>query len=271
MLTFFQRFLLLCGLAWGLQAQADANVLRLGIAPHTSARVILEMYQPLRLQLEKALGVPVEVVTAPDFTEFARRMLHQDYDMVVTTGHQARLAQTDARYTPLLTYSADFRAVALVADKGRIKIATDLRGRPVLGLSPTSLVTLWGQHWLIKNGLTQTLRYVSASDSLAHLVLEGQADAAFTSLANYQSLPREVQSRLRFLVISEPLAGRVYMLGAAQLPRKAAIDAALAAFADSAEGRAYFAKYKLDGYRALKPHELEAMDPYADEVRKTLK
>ena len=270
LLIFTRRVLCVAGLLLGLQAHADGNVFRLGIAPHTSARVILEMYQPLRLQLEKALGMPVEVVTAPDFTEFARRMLQQDYDIAVTTGHQARLAQIDGRYTPLLTYSADFRAVALVADQGRIKTAADLRGRPVVGLSATSLVTLWGQHWLAKNGLTQTLRYVSASDSTAQLVLEGQADAAFASLANYQSLSREVQSRLRFLVISEPLAGRVYMLNQRQLPRKATIDATLAAFANSAEGKAYFSKYKLDGYRPLKAKELEAMDPYAAEVRKTL-
>jgi phosphonate transport system substrate-binding protein len=271
MLLFLRWTLFAFGLVLGLQAQADTPVFRLGVAPHTSARVILEMYQPLRLQLEKALGMPVEVMTAPDFTEFARRMLHQDYDVAVTTGHQARLAQTDGNYTPLLTYSAEFRAVALVADQGRIKKVADLRGRPVVGLSATSLVTLWGQHWLAQNGVNQPLRYVSASDSSAHLVLEGQADAAFASLANYQSLPRDVQSRLRFLVISEPLAGRVYVLNQQQLPRKAAIDTALAAFANSAEGKAYFTKYKLEGYRPLKPKELEMMDPYAAEVRKTLK
>ena len=35
--------------------------------------------------------VPVEIVTAPDFTEFARRAMAQDYDIAITTGHQARL------------------------------------------------------------------------------------------------------------------------------------------------------------------------------------
>ena len=257
---------LLCASA---QAQTPP-VFRLGIAPHTSARVILEMYQPLRLQLEKALGVPVEVVTAPDFTEFARRMLHQDYDIAVTTGHQARLGQTDAEYLPLLTYGADFRAVALVAGNSPYKSAKDLKGKPVLGLSSTSLVTLWGQHWLKQNGFQEPLRYVSASDSVARLVLAGDAAAGFTSLANYQSLTRDVQSKMRFLVISEPLAGRVYMLNKRQLAHKEKIDAALWSFADSAEGKAYFEKYKLEGYRKLKPRELEAMDPYAREVRQTL-
>jgi phosphonate transport system substrate-binding protein len=264
---FFAASLLFCSLA--AQAQTPA-VFRLGIAPHTSARVILEMYQPLRIQLEKALGTPVEVVTAPDFTEFARRMLHQEYDMAVTTGHQARLAQTDAQYTPLVTYSAEFRAVALVAGSSNFKTAKDLKGKPVLGLSPTSLVTLWGQHWMKQNGNPDALRYVSASDSVARLILSGEAAAGFTSLANYQSLSRDIQSQMRFLVISEPLAGRVYMLNMRQSARKDQIDAALATFAASAEGKAYFEKYKLEGYRQLKPKELELMDPYAKETRLTL-
>jgi phosphonate transport system substrate-binding protein len=259
--------LLLSGVA---QAQTPA-VFHLGVAPHTSARVILEMYQPLRLQLERDLGQPVEVVTAPDFTEFARRMLRQEYDIAVTTGHQARLSQTDGEYTPLLTYSADFRAVALVAGNSTIRSARDLKGKPVLGLSPTSLVTLWGQHWLKQNGISEPLRYVSASDSVAGLVLGGDAVAGFTSLANYQSLARGVQSQLRFLVISEPLAGRVYMLNKRQSPRKDKIDAALAGFAESTPGKAYFEKYKLEGYRKLKAKELEAMDPYAAQVRQTLR
>jgi len=252
------------------QAQTAPNVFRIGVAPHTSARVILEMYQPLRKQLEAALGVPVEVVTAPDFTDFARRMLHQEYDIAITTGHQARLAQTDAEYTPLITYAADFRAVALIPGDSKITSAKDLRGKPVLGLSTTSLVTLWGQHWLKQNGDNDTLRYVSASDSVARLVLSGEAVAGFTSLANYQSLPRDVQAQMKFLVISDRLAGRVYMLNKRQLARKDKVDAALAAFAESPEGKAYFEKYKLEGYRKLRPKELEAMDPYAKEVRQSL-
>jgi phosphonate transport system substrate-binding protein len=267
-----RRLFITFGLLLCCAAQAQSpSVFRFGVAPHTSARVILEMYQPLRLQLEKALDMPVEVVTAPDFTEFARRMLHQDYDIAVTTGHQARLAQTDGSYSPLITYSADFRAVALVPGDSKIKSAKDLKGKPVLGLSSTSLVTLWGQHWLQQNGINEPLRYVSASDSVARLILSGDAVAGFTSLANYQSLSRDVQSKMRFLVISDPLAGRVYMLNKRQLAQKDKIDAALASFANSSEGKLYFEKYKLEGYRPLKAKELEAMDPYAAEVRQSLK
>jgi phosphonate transport system substrate-binding protein len=264
---FLSLALTLCSFAAWAQTP---GIFRLGVAPHTSARVILEMYQPLRTQLEKALGTPVEVVTAPDFTEFAKRMLRQEYDIAITTGHQARLAQTDGDYLPLITYSADFRAVAVVAGTSKFKTAKDLIGKPVLGLSPTSLVTLWGQHWMKQSGNPDTLRYVSASDSVGRLVLSGEASAGFMSLANYQSLSRELQAQLRFLVISDPLAGRVYMLNKRQAAHRELIDTTLASFASSVEGKAYFEKYKLEGYRKLKPKELEQMEPYAREVRASL-
>jgi phosphonate transport system substrate-binding protein len=244
----------------------------IGVAPHTSARVIMEMYQPLRLSLEKALGMPVTVITAPDFDIFVRRALNQEYDLAITTGHQARLLQVDAGYLPLVTYKAQFKAVALVAADGPIRTAADLKGKPVLGLSPSSQVTLWGEHWLSDNvpGAT-AIRYVSASDSVAQLVIAGEAAAGFISLANFQKLPSDVQARLRILAESRAMLGRVYLLNSRRAARKNAIEATLWGFAGTAEGKKYFEVNRLEGYRALNPNELKAMDTYANEVRKQLK
>lgn len=253
------------------EAQPAQAPFRLGIAPHTSTRVILEMYQPLRAHLERALGVPVEVQTAPDFTEFARRALHHEYDLVVTTGHQARLLQTDSHHIPLLTYKADFKAVAMVAASSAYRAPKDLRGTTAIGLSTTSLVTLWGQHWLKNQGLGQVpVRYVSAADSVAQLLLAGEGSAGFVSLANFQKLPPEVQGSLRLLAESSAMLGRVYLLDASQAARKEQLLKELWAFAASEAGRQYLEKNKLEGYRALKKRELESMDPYAAEVRQTL-
>lgn len=244
----------------------------IGIAPHTSARVILEMYQPLRLYLTQALGRKVEVVTAPDFDTFARRGLAREYDLAVTTGHQARLLQTDAGYLPLLTYKADFKAVALVAAGSPIRKPADLTGKNVLGLSQASLVTLWGQHWLRENRIeTAPMKYVSASDSVAQLVAAGEAAAGFTSTANYQKLAPELQGRLRILAESKPMAGRVYLLDRRHAALRKKIDAALWAFAATPEAKRYFETTRLEGYRPLRPRELESMDVYADEVRKVVR
>ena len=244
----------------------------IGVAPHTSARVILEMYQPLRQYMEKALDMSVEMVTAPDFDTFARHGLANQYDIAITTGHQARLLQVDAKYIPLLTYKADFKAVALVLSGSPVRKAADLKGKQVLGLSPASLVTLWGLHWLKENKIdSSTVKFISASDSVAQLIISGEAAAGFTSLANYQKLAPDVRSQLRILAESKPMAGRVYVLNRRNAALKKKIDAALWAFAATPEAKTYFTSNKLEGYRSLRTSELKEMDPYANEVRKILK
>nr|WP_243302852.1 phosphate/phosphite/phosphonate ABC transporter substrate-binding protein [Geothrix oryzisoli] len=271
------RFLFRMWVALGLSllavgARAQEAPFKVGVAPHTSARGILELYSPLRVHLEKALGRPVEILTAPDFTEFARRAVAQEYDLAITTGHQARLLEVDARYGPLLTYKASFKSLVIVAANGRIRRPQDLKGTTVIGLSGSSLVTLWGQHWLRRMGLGEVpVRYVSAADSVAQLLLRGEGSAGFVSLPNFQHLDPEVQAGLRILVESAPLAGRVYVLNHRNQAERARIEGALWAFAGTAEGRAYFEKNKLGGYRQLRRGELRAMDPYAEEVRQNLR
>ena len=273
-ISFIRRFvsLLLLLPMFAMAAGAASAPFRIGVAPHSSARVIVEMYQPLRLYLEQVLQRPVEIVTAPDFTEFARRGMAQDYDIAITTGHQARLLQTDARYLPLLTYQADFKAVALVAAESAFREPKDLVGSTVIGLSASSLVTLWGQHWLLRNSVANVaVRYVSASDSVAQLLLKGEGTAGFMSLANYQNLPAPVRSQLRLLAESLPMAGRVYVLNARHVRQREPILAALWAFADTAQAKQYFAHHQRGGYRPLEPRELIALEPYANEVRLVLR
>ncbi len=268
----FLRYSLALLLMLSPNLRAEENVFHVGVAPHTSARVILEMYQPLRLALEKSLGQPVIIETAPDFTEFGRRALRQEYDIAITTGHQARIYEVDGGYQPLMTYKAEFKAVALVAQNSRFRTPADLKGTTALGLSPTSLVTLWGLHWLKKNNLNDlTIKYVSAADSVSHQVLAGEAGIAFTSLANFQKLPVEQQQALSILAESEPMAGRIYMLNQRRSAQFKKIEQALLSFANSPEGKAYLSQNKLDGYRPLRPRELDAMEPYAGEIRNQLK
>jgi len=245
--------------------------LRIGVVPHTSARVVLEMYQPLRERLETELGRKVEIQTAPDFTSFARRAIAHDYDIAITTGHQARMLQQDAGYLPLVTYAAPFRAVVVVAGNAPITRPADLTGKTVIGLSPTSLVTQWGRHWVGEHDIAgvQT-RYVSAADSVAQLLLADEAAAGFMSTANFQGLAPDVRARLRLFAQSEPMLGRVYMLNGALAAERPAILAALNAFAASSAGKSYFESTALSGYRAVTPHDLAAMDPFAQEVRAML-
>lgn len=257
------------GSAWAQGGEPQPFVI--GVAPHSSARVVITQYQPVRAALAEALGRPVEVVTAPDFTEFARRALDQSYDVAVTSAPQAEMLRADAGYLPLLTYQADFLAVLIVARDSPIDGPAALDGSVVLGLDPSSLVTLWGQHWLRDHHVTpKPIQYISAADSVANQILSGQADAGFISLANFQKLPPAMQDGLRIQERSQPMAGRVYMLNRRNRPEYAHVAAVLMAFAETPAGKGYFLDNKLEGYRAITAAELQRMAPLADEVRAVL-
>jgi phosphonate transport system substrate-binding protein len=197
----------------------------------------------------------------------------QEYDLAITTGHQARMLQADAGYFPLLTYKADFKAIVVVAANSRARDAKSLKGTTVLGLSPSSLVTLWGLHWLKDEGVFKdvNIRHVSAADSVAQLVLSGEAAAGFMSTANFSKLAPDVQAKLRTLEESDAMAGRVYLLNKRQAAQRSAVDKALWVFAETPDGKKYFEANKLDGYRKLRARELEKMERYADEVRQVLR
>lgn len=159
----------------------------------------------------------------------------------------------------------------VVSAKGGVNSPADLKNTTVLGLSPTSQVTLWGRHWLNDNGLKDLpLKYVSASDSVAHLVVSGNAAAGFMSLANYQKLNPEEKQLVRIMAESKPMPGRVYLLNSRHTADKKKIESALWSFAATPEAKRYFETNKLEGYRKLDPKELNTMDGYAAEVRKHL-
>jgi phosphonate transport system substrate-binding protein len=263
--------------AWALETQTAPETtqqkplesLVIGVAPHASVNILINDYQPLRRFLQDALQRKVIIVTAPDFDEFLRRALAGRYGVAITTAHQARLMQTDTGSLPLLTYMADFSCVLLAARSGKITQAKDIEGGVVVGLGKSSLTTIWGMQWLRDQHVEQfTQRYVSASDNIAHWVLEGNAGIGLMSQAGFDRLKPEVQAKLHILARSPLFAGRVYMLNPREAAEKERILAALEAFSKTPEAQAYFARTKLMGYRPLNSGELEMMEPYAQLLRR---
>lgn len=246
--------------------------LRIGVAPHSSARIVMTQYQPLRTALQTALGLQCEVSTARDFTDFARRSLALDYDLVITTAHQATLLRDDAGFIPLLTYQADFEALAVTAVDSGASAVGHLQGRAILGLNQASLVTLWGLDWLRRHRVKPgSIDFITASDSVADLLLRGEATAGFMSLANHQKLAPQIRNRLAVIDSSGPIPGRVYLLSPKHTGKEASVRKALADFAASDIGQRYFADNGLLGYRAIRKPELDAMRPYAESVRQQLR
>jgi phosphonate transport system substrate-binding protein len=245
----------------------------IGVAPHTSARALFTSYQPLRLFLQTRLQRDVRIVSAPNFEEFLRRALAGRYDIAITTGHQARLLQTDAGFLPLVTYQADFRVVWVkAANNQAIRRLEDLSGRKVLGLGAGSLTWLWSRQQLAERDVVPaSVGFVSASDSVAELIASGAVAAAALSQANLDRLEARLSRQLQVFERSPSFLGRVYMLNPRHADDYATLRQALAAFALTDAAQTYFQHSKLMGYREVQSAELEAMEPYAQALREQIK
>jgi len=251
----------------------DGKTLVIGVAPHTSARALFTSYQPLRLFLQTRLQRDVRIVSAPNFEEFMRRALAGRYDIAITTGHQARLLQTDVVFLPLVTYQADFRVVWVkAANNQTIKRLEDLNGRKVLSLGPGSLTWLWSRQQLTERGVVPAnVGFVSASDSVAELIVSGAVAAAALSQANVDRLDARLGRQLQVFERSPSFLGRVYMLHPRLADEYASLRQALAAFALTDAAQTYFQRSKLSGYREVQSAELVAMEPYAQALREQIK
>ena len=91
-----------------LRAEVLATApLEIGVLPNISARALMAQYQPMREFLERELKRSVQVSTAPNWVAFHQRTMADEYDIVITASHVARLAQVERRYIPILVYVPD--------------------------------------------------------------------------------------------------------------------------------------------------------------------
>ena len=259
--------LLLSPISQATEPQKKASAFVVGIAPHTSVRTLFASYQPLRQFLQQSLQREVRIVSAPNFADFLQRALDGRYDMVITTGHQARLLQTDAGWMPLVTYQATFRC-ALVSANERVMDVSALQGKRLFTLGPGSLTALWSMAFLAERGIVPSeIVALSASDSVVERLLDDKAAAASLSLANLDRLEPGTRAKLHVLQQSEDFLGRTYMLNPRLASEREVLRAALWAFAQTSEAQAYFKSTGLGGYREVPLAELEAMDRYAQALR----
>lgn len=259
--SFFLTTIIAC---ISVHANAADSIL-IGIAPHSSARVILESHESLRHFLENKLGTNVEIVTAPNFSEFTRRSLQGQYDLLITSPHLALLAQEYAGYIPLMTYTQGLETV-LITRSERIPEERPLK---TTGLDPVSFVTLTGLQELNHRGLTVengslTVNYASASDSAALAVVQGKADVAIMSWPNYVKLNDEIKKQIHVSWRSEPKPSRIYLVKPGNGVDLARWQAVLNDFTTSPEGIAHLESNKLKAFRPVTTDDLNSVRALSD-------
>lgn len=215
--------------------------LRIGIAPHSSPRIIFESHQDLKLFLEAYFKRPVQIMTAKSFSEFAKKCNQGDtYDLILTSPNLAYLAQKLASYTPMMTYTKGLETIILSRfDDVFTKAIKPLR---VAGQDPVSFATLSAEEWLESQGLHEGsdlnyAYYISASDSLATILVRNEVDLAIMSLPNYLKLSDELRSQVTILYRSPARPSRIFLAKASNGVCIEAWEKALIAFSLSRRGK----------------------------------
>lgn len=253
---------------------ADAPI-EFGVFPNLSTRTIVTLYQPLRSYLEKQLGRPVNIYTAPDFKVFVSRSLKREYDLMVAAPHFARLAQQEAGYRPLAVYSRELQTILVVAKDGPVKSVADLKGQSVALPDPIGLMSLFAVQLLRDSGLQPgkdiTLIDARSHDNAVSAVIHGESAAAATSAAPLAQMPAELRDNVRILTMSAKMPHQIFMAS----PRLSAADTEhlrklLLDFPQTPEGRQFIEANKFGGIRPIKEADMKQLDPYAAEVKRML-
>ncbi|XPV69823.1 MAG: PhnD/SsuA/transferrin family substrate-binding protein [Halarcobacter sp.] len=253
---------------------AKDNSIKIGIAPHSSTRVILQSHQDLKLFLENYFKRPVHILTAKNFSEFTKRSnMGTYYDLILTSPNLAVLSQKLGGYTPIMTYKKGLSTILLATDKNILKS----KETPfhVIGLDPVSFPTLDAQDWLAKKGFEDGEKikytYTSATDSSISILLNNNADMIIMSLPNYIKLITKKNKDLVHVIYqSEPKPSRIYLAKDINDITLEDWETALDAFSKSLEGKRHLEITKLEGFKKIEEKDLDDLDPMVDKTMKRL-
>jgi len=262
----------------GLPAMAaDVKPVEIGVFPYLSVRAVLTTFQPIRRYLERELGRPMELYTAPDYRSFIDRTRQGEYDVLITAPHFARLAQLQTGYVPLAGFTKTLVPVIAVATNSPYKKMADLRGKTVVIPDRLALVSMMGLRLLREQGMEsgRDFRVVSAiSHNSAVLdVTRARADAAITDATALRQMPPELRDGVRVIAMAGKAPHVMLMahprLGQATIRQ---LRWLLEQFPEkSPEGQEFFAATGYEGLKPVPETVLKSLDPYARETVRILR
>jgi phosphonate transport system substrate-binding protein len=216
----------------------------------------------------------VELYTSPDFKRFHKDTLAGDFDLLVSAPHLARLAQLEAGFLPVTTYTIINRAILVTAKKQPVTQIDQLRGRSLAIFDPLALVVLQTQQWLDDQGLKAGRDYRSITSpsqtSVVHSVQIGESLMGVIAPSGMRQLPPEVREQIQVYAELPPVPSLIWLVHPRQASQADRIKAALLRFADSPEGEQFSASTIYKGMRPVSAEELRGLDRAAREVGRLL-
>jgi phosphonate transport system substrate-binding protein len=258
------------------KAMPSSNQFHVGVMPTLSARIIATQYEPLQAFLTKKLESSVMLSTAADVANFYRNIQADNYEIVITAAHVARLIQTQLGFTPIAKFQPKVKCVLVIA-KGSDSFLRTLNRKPqVVHSDPASLITFEAEIWLEKQGLKSGVDFeltrVRSAENIGMAIARGDAGAGVMSLNAFYAQPQEVQDRLQVAQLISEIPG-FYIMAAQKLAPAIArkVTSYFDLFSDkSREGKLFEERTGFIVTTAVDDTELARMDVFQDKTRKLL-
>lgn len=254
----------------------DRGPFRVGLLPTIASLSLLRLYQPLRLHLQKALGRPVQLYSAANFQAHYADLGAEEFDLVVTAPHFGEMAIRH-HYQPLYHYTQELRPLIVVPKGSAIRRPEQLAGKRVLTANRLTAMSVVAERWLeadyhMAAGRDYQLVEASNHATAVRAVIIGDADAAISSATALRQMPQDLAAKVDILECRLLVPHQFTMAHARLGPETIArLDAALAAFPATAEGRAFFAATGFVGYRRLDQADIAMARPYAEIAARMIK
>lgn len=270
--------LALCTIAAPAAAQGTPTsdrVLRIGVLPNISARVLFANYEPFVRYIERTNGRPSELATAPNFKAFHENTVRGDYDLVITAANLGRVAELQGGLVSIAVYEPSIIALAITAKDRPLKSINDLRGKTVALSNPQSLVALAGHGWLRAGGLLEGKDYKTLhtpnDDSLGLALRSGETPLAIMSTPEFRQIGEDVKKDLTIFESFATVPGFFVLTKTKERGGDPeAMKNHLAAFAASKEGQQFFGTTGLKAIRPITDADRASVDPYVDPTRRRL-
>jgi phosphonate transport system substrate-binding protein len=281
----FRRFALqITSILFGLslllpfgQVAAQQPPLRMALIPYLSPNILVPLFQPLATHLEKDIGRPVDLYTAPSIRSHVERILKPDFDIIFTAPHMGRLSQLDAGYVPIGSFERPLKGIITVRSDGPIDDVRQLKGRTVAINDRLVLNSILTLQELEKHGINPSELNVvpAASQNSAILsVIAGDVDAAITVNFALGLIPKDQLQKVRVLLQTGDVASMpstlilVHPLMPKDLQSK--LKASLLRFAKTDEGKQFLASSSYNNVVPANPEHVKNLDIYLPELRRLL-
>jgi len=270
---FLVLFLLLCGLL--PLARAD-DMPVLGVVPYLSARKLAELYEPMRLQLQRSLGAPVLLESAPDYQAYLARTRQGRYDIIATSPYFGRLAQLEHGYLPLARPLTNLEPLLVTRMDGPQELEA-LRGKVISTSDKLANLTLAAHRYLAQNGLEPgrdvTIRPAGSHANSVQALLNGESEAAIISVTAMRQLHPGTTARVRIMKRLPQTTPLLYLahkrLGQNRID---VLRSQLLQFANQTEeGKQFCKELGHDGLKDIAPGDMKALDPYVQDLKVMLR